>query len=315
MDRKFYFPIDPQTIRIDTVLAFNLLIENSEDEFSIFHKAGKAYSEKSQAQIFEDEITSLFIKDSDKSRYYSYLESNFATIINDPLLISGNKAKIIHQLITIMTLTIYSSPTASAINRYKEVINHVSDYVLKEDDSVKFLIQLTNSSYQLHNHAVNVGIFGMGLTKEMLSGDPSHNIPEIALGLFLHDIGRFTVPKYFNQRNGPLSAEEWKVMKKHPDEGFKILTQFNVMSEEIKVIVLQHHERHNGTGYPSGLHGDQIHTYSKICAISDAFDALTSQRPYRSAQSSFNALAIMQNEMKGDFDPNFFTRFVKLFSK
>lgn len=315
MDKKFYFPIDPQTIRVDTVLTFGLLNEISEDEFSLFHKAGKAYSEKSQAQIFEDEITSLFIKDSDKSRYYSYLESNFAKIINDPLLISGNKAKIIHELITIMTLTIYSSPTGSIINRYKEVINHISDYVLKEDDSVKLLIQLTTSSYQLHNHAVNVGIFGLGLTKEMLSDDPSHNIPEIALGLFLHDIGRFTVPKYFNQRNGPLSAEEWKIMKKHPDEGFKILTKFNVMSDEIKVIVLQHHERHNGSGYPSGLRGDEIHTYSKICAISDSFDALTSQRSYRSAQSSFNALAIMQNEMKGDFDPDFFTRFVKLFSK
>lgn len=315
MDKKFYFPIDPQTIRVDTVLTFGLLNEISEDEFSLFHKAGKAYSEKSQAQIFEDEITSLFIKDSDKSRYYSYLESNFAKIINDPLLISGNKAKIIHELITIMTLTIYSSPTGSIINRYKEVINHISDYVLKEDDSVKLLIQLTTSSYQLHNHAVNVGIFGLGLTKEMLSDDPSHNIPEIALGLFLHDIGRFTVPKYFNQRNGPLSAEEWKIMKKHPDEGFKILTKFNVMSDEIKVIVLQHHERHNGSGYPSGLRGDEIHPYSKICAISDSFDALTSQRSYRSAQSSFNALAIMQNEMKGDFDPDFFTRFVKLFSK
>ncbi len=65
MEKKFYFPIDPQTIKVGTVLTFNLLIQNSEDEFSTFHKAGMVYSETIQAQIFEDEITSLFIKDSD----------------------------------------------------------------------------------------------------------------------------------------------------------------------------------------------------------------------------------------------------------
>jgi len=138
---------------------------------------------------------------------------------------------------------------------------------------------------------------------------------EIAAGLFFHDIGQYTIPKHINQRKGPLSSEEWEIMKKHPEEGYKLLKKFGVMTDEMKVIVIQHHERHNGSGYPFGLMGDEIHTYSKICAISDAFDALTSNRPYRNARSSFNALAVMQNEMKGEFDPQFFARFVRLFSK
>ncbi len=77
-----------------------------------------------------------------------------------------------------------------------------------------------------------------------------------------------------------------------------------MISDEIKTIIMQHHERHIGDGYPLGLKGDQIHTYSKICSIADMFDALTSHRPYRYAKSSFNALQIMKNEMKKDFLPD-----------
>jgi HD-GYP domain-containing protein (c-di-GMP phosphodiesterase class II) len=94
-----------------------------------------------------------------------------------------------------------------------------------------------------------------------------------------------------------------------------MLQKFGVLSEEIAAIVLQHHERNDGKGYPLGLKGDKIHTLSKICTIADVFDALTSQRPYRTSKSSFHALGIMQNEMKHEFDGEFFAQFVRLFSR
>jgi len=212
-------------------------------------------------------------------------------------------------------MTMFETPTSEIFNQFKVVIAKTTEYIMKEDEAIKFLIRVTSSSYDLYNHVVNVGIFGIGLAKEILGKNSNHNMPEIAAGLFFHDIGRYTIPKHINQRNGPLSPDEWEIMKKHPEEGYKILKKFGVMTDEIKVIVIQHHERHNGSGYPFGLRGDEIHTYSKICAISDTFDALTSNRPYRSARSSFSALGVMQNEMKGEFDPQFFTHFVRLFSK
>ena len=104
-------------------------------------------------------------------------------------------------------------------------------------------------------------------------------------------------------------------MKKHPEEGCNILKKFNLITPEIEIITLQHHERYNGSGYPNGLFKNQIHIYGKICAIADSFDALSSQRPYRNRQTSFNALGIMQNELKNGFDEELFKRFVILFGK
>ncbi len=102
-------------------------------------------------------------------------------------------------------------------------------------------------------------------------------------------------------------------MKKHPEEGYKILEKFGEVSEEIELIVLQHHERHDGNGYPRGLKEDQIHMYAKICSISDVFDALTSYRKYKEKFSTFDALKIIKNEMNKNFDPELFEKFARLF--
>ncbi len=104
-------------------------------------------------------------------------------------------------------------------------------------------------------------------------------------------------------------------MKTHPVDGVKILNRFDELTQEADVIVSQHHERHDGQGYPKGLKGDQIHMYAQICSIADVFDALSAKRPYRDGYSTFNALKIMKDEVFKDFDPVFFQKFVKLFLK
>ncbi|MBN1293516.1 MAG: HD domain-containing protein [Candidatus Latescibacteria bacterium] len=316
MDKnKFLFSIDPQTIRVETTPQFDVFIDGDSENSHIFIKAGDIFQTEQQTKIFSDDINLLYIRQNDKPRYYKYILTYLSDITEDVLLQTANKARVLHELITFLSMTIFSSPSAKLITEFRKVIQLLTEFVIREEDAIKDLIHLTTSSFHLYNHVVNVGIFGLGLAREIIADDSTCDMSEISSGLFLHDIGRFTIPKYFNQRNGPLSNDEWKVMKKHPEEGYKILDKFNTISEEIKVIVLQHHERNNGSGYPMSLRGNQIHMYSKICAISDTFDALTSYRPYRPAQSSFNALAIMQNEMKGEFEPEFFARFVRLFSK
>ena len=162
---------------------------------------------------------------------------------------------------------------------------------------------------------MNVGIFALGLATDLLQNESGHNMKEIAAGFFLHDIGKCQITSEILNKRGPYTDYEWKIMKRHPSDGFKILNKYNALTDESKVIVLQHHERHDGKGYPNGLDGDKIHIYSKICCIADVFDALTSTRPHKRAHSSFNALKIMRNEMQGEFDPEFFARFVMLFSQ
>ena len=102
-------------------------------------------------------------------------------------------------------------------------------------------------------------------------------------------------------------------MQRHAQYGYEILTDTHQLTEECKKIVLQHHERENGTGYPQKLYGDAIHVYGRICSIADVFDALVSDRPYKEKLGPFDALKVMKEEMLNHFHKQLFEKFVLLF--
>ncbi len=103
-------------------------------------------------------------------------------------------------------------------------------------------------------------------------------------------------------------------MKRHPSLGYFLLQDAKQMTKELKLIVLQHHEKMNGTGYPSGLRGEEIHIYGRICAIADIFDALTSTRPYKEKIPAFTALKMMRDEMvPHHIQKDLLDRFIPLF--
>ena len=131
----------------------------------------------------------------------------------------------------------------------------------------------------------------------------------------MHDIGKIGIPDNILLKQGRLEAEEWDIMKSHSQKGFDILKKFEKLTAETQIIVLQHHERHNGTGYPQGLMGKEIHLYSKICTIADVFEALVAKRPYKKQKTFFEALKIMKEHMSEDFDPAFFSKFVLMFTQ
>lgn len=102
-------------------------------------------------------------------------------------------------------------------------------------------------------------------------------------------------------------------MRLHPIYGEGILARNNQLTEECQIIVMQHHERWNGTGYPLGLKKDDIHLYARICSIADVYEALTSTRAYKEKLATFEALKLMRGKMINHFEEDLFGTFVSLF--
>jgi putative two-component system response regulator len=120
----------------------------------------------------------------------------------------------------------------------------------------------------------------------------------------MHDVGKIAVPDAILRKPSSLDAPEWVVMRRHPTIGSRILD--NSSSELLqagRVIALCHHERWDGTGYPSGLWGENIPLWGRICAVADVFDAVTSERPYKPAYSIEEALDILRDGRGTQFDP------------
>lgn len=120
----------------------------------------------------------------------------------------------------------------------------------------------------------------------------------------MHDIGKLAIPDSILNKPGKLTQEEFETMKMHASLGYEMLK--NSKRDIIKIgaiIALQHHEKYNGTGYPAGLKGEDIHLYGRISAISDVFDALGSKRVYKEAWELDRIIALFKEERGQHFDP------------
>src|SRR5437016_7183606 len=138
---------------------------------------------------------------------------------------------------------------------------------------------------------------------EQLGIRDGHELRTIEMGALLHDIGKIGVRDAVLLKPGPLDQEEWHEMREHPRLGWALLQRIEFL-RDASVIVLQHQERYDGRGYPSGLKGDQIVLGARLIAVADTYDAITSDRPYRKAQSHDAALVEMQRVAGTHLDPN-----------
>jgi ribonuclease P protein subunit RPR2 len=135
--------------------------------------------------------------------------------------------------------------------------------------------------------------------------------PTLGYGFFLHDIGKVGIPEPILCKEGPLTMDEWDVMRTHPTIGAQIVEPIAFLSEAVDLI-RHHHERFDGSGYPDGLEGEKIPLAARIFSVADSFDAMTSDRPYRGALALESALAEIEAGAGTQFDPEVVREFVEM---
>ncbi len=140
---------------------------------------------------------------------------------------------------------------------------------------------------------------------------PDSDLNDLQRGALLHDIGKIGIPDAILRKPGALDDDEWEVMRKHPEFGRRMLAGIPFLNRPLDVIYT-HQERYDGTGYPQGLAGEVIPLGSRIFAVADTFDAITSDRPYRKAQSLEVARQVIRDNSGTQFDPKVVDAFLSL---
>jgi len=158
-------------------------------------------------------------------------------------------------------------------------------------------------------HTQRVANITVDLARKM--GIPNSELGHIRRGALLHDIGKMAIPDAILQKQGELSAEEQKIMRTHPEIAFKILSNIEYLAPALD-IPHRHHEKWDGTGYPSGIKGEEIPLAARIFAVVDVFDALISDRPYRKAWKKADALSYICDQSGRHFYPPAVDMFIEL---
>lgn len=189
-------------------------------------------------------------------------------------------------------------------------VEGIVESILRNPDAMVNISQIRGYDDYVYEHSVNVTILVCALCHEL--GYVKDTIVEAGVGAFLHDLGMTWIPENIVNKPDKLTEVEYTVMKRHPSYGIEIIKDRKGISELSRIVVMQHHERLDGNGYPRGLKKNQIHVMGSIAGIADIYDAMTSDRVHRPAFTPQQALAILYSSIDRDFPPMITEHFVKL---
>ena len=302
---KFFELIQKDEKYINEIKLMKRYNEFSSYKFQISNEIQHKYFEIEHKHYF----LQIFYPIYNKNQLLGYIEG---TQYIDPKLIHKFKNKVfIMILIIIGTILLFSLIIFPLIYLSYQKLNQKQIELLSSNlmtlNTLGNTIALRDSDTSEHNYRVT--LYSIKLAIAINLND--ENIKKIIVGAFLHDIGKIGIPDNILLKNGKLTDEEFIIMKEHVIKGVQII-QDNPWLENAKDVILYHHEKYDGTGYPNGLKGKNIPLIARIFAIIDVFDALTSQRPYKKAFSYNKAIEILKENSGTHFDKELLQSFINI---
>lgn len=177
------------------------------------------------------------------------------------------------------------------LRQLNEVVSNIVDSIIRNPDACTLLYKIKRKGHYLYNHAIGMSVWAAALSRQI--GLPPTEIKKIALGALLCDIGKVGISSRILDKPGKLTPAEFEEVKRHVVIDRSFLERFPGLPNTVMEIISTHHERHDGSGYPRGLHTDELPVYARIVAIADCYDALTSNRPYSQAISPTQACRVL----------------------
>ncbi len=266
-------------------------------DFIIHEKEGNYFYYQNKITIDNEKYYINLLKSIDATYVENIKEETYLTIF------------IIVLTILILAISIY--PIVYA--QYKSLIKNKNDLILSNLNALTSLgnaVAKRDSDTNEHNYRVTY--YSLLIAKKM--NLDNQTIEALIKGAFLHDIGKIAISDNVLLKPGKLTNEEFETMKTHVLHGVDIVKNITWFSDATKVI-LNHHEKVDGTGYPNGIKGDNIPLEARIFAVADVFDALSSKRPYKKALDIHTSFKILQKDAGSHFDKSIVNIFETIFEE
>ena len=214
---------------------------------------------------------------------------------------------IVHAVGTTTTMTLVLFPLI--LTSYRRLQSSRRGLLISHLQTIKALGNvIAERDHDTDEHNYRVTYFSLGLAERLKL--PDQSIRALVKGAFLHDIGKIGIPDSILLKNASLSNQELAIMRTHVEKGIRIVESVAWLEDSIDIIRF-HHERYDGSGYPSGAAGESIPVTARIFAIADVFDALISERPYKPAMSHEKAIMVLKQECRR-FDPFLLSIFLEI---
>ena len=299
-----YITISVATLRPGNALAVDLFShDTATNQIRLYKKADYPLNVEDLDRLQQRGVRRLYITRDAHERYQEYLRLMLSEI--DGTASMKTRAGAMNEVVRNVLQDCFRSHD---VERTVESVLSLADMVVEVLGDRKFitddLLQVLYHDYTTFTHSANVAYYAVILAKDL--GLPADALRQIAVGALLHDLGKIEVSDAILSKPARLDEFELRCVRQHPLEGFRKLCRHEGLSQGQLMMAYQHHERLDGSGYPVGCVGDEIHPWAKICAVVDAFEALTSVRPYRGPRTPERALNVLEAESGQAYDREIF---------
>jgi HD-GYP domain len=257
----------------------------------------------------------VFIETSEAESFKQYAKKNLGLILTSEKVPVKDK----HKVLTIVSEKVLRKAFTNRLpargkehNKFFDDIEYIvgkSLAYLTNINTIRHIGSLMSHNYDTYTHCINVLTFTIALASKII--DDKNILIQIGAGSILHDIGKALISNDILNKPGKLTPEEFNEIKKHPLNGVTFCSNAT-LSQTVYNIILYHHEKLDGSGYPSQLLGERIPNYVRAVTIGDIYDALISNRPYAPGMKPFEALKLMKNEFEDKIDKHLFEILVAL---
>jgi putative nucleotidyltransferase with HDIG domain len=307
------FPIPLAIMQPGTVAPVNIYIQVGDPPtFSLYKTAQTPLSEEVRDRLLQRDVSQLYVRREDEDEYLNYVEQNIDAIIRDDLLPPDKACQIVYRGSSRVMVDVFDNPRSGRnLRRVQTMVEATVLSIMKHDEALWQMTSMASHDYYTYTHCVNVGVFLVAASKDLLGIDEEPSLQRIGLGGMLHDIGKSQIPEEILNKPGKLDDDEFEKIKEHPVIGLELVNKLRKLPGVAGAIVRGHHEHFDGTGYPDGLAGDRINRVVRLSTIIDVYDALTTRRAYADARKPFEALELMLTQMPEQFDKPLLKAFVK----
>jgi len=298
MEPTGFFKVRINTLIPGKPITFDLYVRVAGQNIMYLRQGDYLIKEKVQTLAAKDSGSHFYVRETDRRAYRDYIHEQ----LNSDQFNAFEKAQILRESsMTIMEDLFEHPDVAVALENSRPIVKEFIQLMDAEPTAMAHLISLSGHDFYTYNHSLDVAIYSLGLASAV--GFNKEDLEEMGLGALFHDIGKRNVALEILTKKGPLDDAEWAQMQKHPQYGLIILNEQDV-SDAVKAACFEHHESFLGNGYPQQLPGSEIHPFGRIVAITDTYDAMTTQRSYNVPLKPMDAVTMMKEKLAGRYDPD-----------
>lgn len=313
-----FIPISPLLLLHDAGREFETFLRvGSTDRYILYARNG-ALTQEHKETLHEREVEALYIRKEDKQSYDEYVQRNYGKILLDERISLDDRSAIYYEQSTQIIKSVFTNKLPRTIlsepfySKLSSIIEYNCFFILENKDSFESIGKLIDHNYKTYSHSLNVSIYTTCLMQHL--GFDAEFIHEVSMGAILHDLGKLFISQEILNKPDKLSPEEFELVKTHSARGVAAAQHLPISQNALNCILF-HHEKLDGSGYPSRLQDEDIPTYCRVVTIADIYDAITSRRPYNEPSTPYEGLLLMMKDVENNrLDKYIFKAFVEVLS-